>query len=67
MTSPETLILIQEAKLLQGRGAELATLLEFNVNQKNICISELRYEDAARFRSNEVDLVREIKKLMKRD
>lgn len=67
MTSPETLIIIQEAKLHQGRAAELATLLEFNVNQKNISISELRYEDAARFRSNEVELVREIKKLLKRD
>ena len=67
MTSPETLILIQEARLHQGRAAELATLLEFNVDHKNACIAQKRYEDAARYRSNEVELVREIKILLKRD
>jgi hypothetical protein len=63
---PESIILIQEARLRKGRAAELANLLEVILQQKNDCIYNKQYEEAARLRSIEVALITDIKRFLKR-
>ena len=64
--NPESIILIQEARLRKGRAAELANLLEVILQQKNDFIYNKHYEEAARLRRVEVALLTDIKRFLER-